>query len=194
MGTHYLEKIDDTTRRIIKDCYPEYTGKKVKISTDIPTELRSYWDGGSRNYYVIYCLADGRTLSVGSNHPMFEENNSSILLGLPTGYVIVSHSFYCGKDIGITIYANKADLVPLLSEVAELTKNELIVLTFTAGYKASYGGRSDLRFYEANRVHGISKATWQTTKDLLISKGLLAKNGSITANGRNAIADKRVNM
>lgn len=100
---------------IVKACYPEYTGRKVSIqpANRAPRELRSYWDEGSRSYYCFYNLDTREVLQVHSNHPFFEANQPSQLRELPAHIVLVSHSIFCGKDCGITLYGHLAPLLPV---------------------------------------------------------------------------------
>lgn len=184
---HHVERIDSSIARIVSACFPGYNGKKIVLSTAVPTDLRSYWDGGSRSQYVFFSLIDGKTAMVESNHPVFEAGKPYHLDKLPERLLLVRHSIFVGKDMGITIYANASDLAPMLPKNDhELTTDELIVLTFTKSYKSNY------RFDEAVRTHGITTDRWNAAKSLLIGKGLLAKNGAITPSGRNALQGKEV--
>jgi len=190
---HHVDKIDSTMQSIIAACFPDYKGKKVKISTMVPNRISSYWDGGSRTYYAFYSLVNGMTFEVESNHPIFEAGKPNHLEKLPERVLLVAHSIFCGKDMGITIYANTSDLAPMLPKNEdELTENERIVLTYTRCYKASYGGISNYRWYEAARTKNITLDTWNETKAGLIAKGLLNKAGAITPKGKNAIEGKEV--
>lgn len=192
MGTFHVDKPDSTMKGIAAACHG-YKGNKYKVSTDIPRNLNSFWDGGSKTSYAFYSLDRGDVLEVESNHPMFEANKPRELKELPKRFLLVAHSIFCGKDMGITIYANQADLAPMLpKEENDLTEDELIVLTFTQSFKSSYAGISNYRFHEAARVHKITAARWETAKAELIGKGLLNKAGAITANGRNAVQGKKV--
>jgi len=184
----YLEQITPDVEKIISRCFPSYTGKKVEILTSIPSQLRSYWDGGSKTSYVFYGLSDGKTYQVESNHPFFEAGKPCQLNGLPLGVILVSHVIFCGKDIGIRIYANNQDIAPMLPNKTEITENEKIVLAFTSGLKSSYAGISNYRFNEAHKTKGITLESWETSKTELINKGMLTKQGAITPKGRNAIA------
>lgn len=94
-------------KKVIKATFPNYRGRKVFFSTDIPNyELRSYWDGGSRDYYVFFQPATGKTWNLGSNHPFFEANKPAPLAeAMPENVCLVRHTIFCGKDCGITIYA-----------------------------------------------------------------------------------------
>jgi hypothetical protein len=187
MSTHYISKPDETIGKIVRATFPGYKGKKFKLSTDVPGRLDSYWDGGSRDYYAFYELSTGKQFSVSSNHPFFESHNPRKLDSLPNGIVLVKHSIFCGKDVGITIYVNPEQLTPLLPPKQEVSEHERIVLKYTSGLKSSYNGISNYRFYAAHRGEGISLNDWDTAKQSLIQKKLLNKAGAITAAGRNAL-------
>jgi len=190
---HHIEKPDQTVKGIIAACFPKYTGKKIKISTNVPSRLSSYWDGGSRTYYAFYHLDQHKVLNVESNHPMFEAGKPSQLEKLPNRLLLVAHSIVLGKDAGVTIYANADDLAPMLPKnEVELTKDELIVLTFTRSFKSSYAGIPNYRFHEARRVYGTLLNDWENAVVSLISKGLLDKRRAITAAGKNALQGKEV--
>ena len=186
---HYIDRPDETLKRICSVAFPEWRGKKIKLDTDIPSQLNSYWDGGSKDTYVFVELATMKTAHLSSNHPFFEKDKPRDLNMLPIGMILVKHSIFCGKDAGITIYANAGDLVPLLPAKIELTDDENAVLYFTRVYKSSYAGIADYRFHEAS-WHGITKERWETAKMSCVSKGLLNKAGAITASGKNAALDK----
>jgi len=186
MSTHWIEKPDGTIRKIIIATFPGYRGKKFKLSTSIPSRLDSYWDGGSKDYFSFYELSTGKVLDVGSNHPLFESGKPCKLESLPPGIVIVKHCFFCGKDMGITIYANTGDLTPMLPPKVDLTPHEKIVLEYTRSYKSSYGGVKNYRWHQAHDHHGILLNEWENAKAILIERKLLNKRGAITPSGRNA--------
>lgn len=187
MQVFYVEKIDPSMQSIISKCHPGYNGKKVKLSTTPPTNIRSYWNDGSRSYYTFFSLDTGEAMVVESNHPVFEAGKPYYMEKLPERVLLVEHSIFQGKDMGITIYANSTDMAPMLpSTDVEMTIDERIVLTFTKCYKSQF------RLQEANRVHHITMDRWNTAKEALISKGLLNKAGAITTNGKNAIQGNEV--
>jgi len=191
--TYQIEKLDATTKKIISICYPEYKGKKVYLSTNIPKQLNSYWDGGSKEYYVFYELSTGKTFPVNSNHPMFERNNERDLEKLPDGIIIVNKRSFQGKEIGITLYANEKDFAPMLPQPEPLTEVEEIVLASTCK-KNSYAGETDLRFKSANRQFKMHRFEWDKAQENLIKRGLLRKNKSLSPKGRNAIINTRINI
>ena len=187
---HYVSNPDDTIRKIISQTFPGYRGRSIKLSTDIPSRLDSYWDGGSRDSYCFYSLDENKSLSVHSNHPYFESGQPSVLKRLPDRIVLVKHCIFCGKDLGITIYANESDLTPMLPKAAdsELSRDEQIVLIATRSLKNSYGGRSDIRFEESRYHTRIDRERWFIASDSLKAKGYLKSNGAITPEGRNALS------
>jgi len=100
--------VNPLVKKIITATFPNYRGRKITISTDIPNyELRSYWDGGSRDYFVFYQPDTGKTWNLGSNHPFFEKDKPAPLAeAMPASVCLVRHSIFCGKDCGITIFCH----------------------------------------------------------------------------------------
>jgi hypothetical protein len=96
-------------KNIVKATHPTYKGRKISVSTSIPSQLNSWWDEGHRTYYTFYELATGRTQGTGSNHPMFEATKPRYLSSLPEGVVIVARNYH-GTGQSITIYANASDM------------------------------------------------------------------------------------
>jgi hypothetical protein len=189
MADYYIDKPDPTVRAIVQATFPGYRGKKFKLSTTPPSVLRSYWDGGSKTDYAFFCLPTQGTAPVATNHPFFNAGNPTNLPdGLPRGIVLVAHTISCGKDMGITIYANPADIAPMLPEKPALTEDECVVLTYTRSLKSSYAGVKNYRWQCAHDATGITEDRWNHAKQSLIAKALLRKNGAITPAGRNAIA------
>lgn len=188
---YWVEKPDAFIKEIIANTFGDYNGKMIQISNCIPSELRSYWDGGSKTYYSFFNLSTKEVQSVASNHPFFDRGKPFHLERLPLGFVIVSRSYFCGKDMGITIYANEEDTVKMIEAPEEVSLDEKIVLEATAHYKNSYAGEKNIRFKRAKSDTGISSEEWEAAKSLLIKKKFLNKAGAITPKGRNAIAGRK---
>lgn len=106
-----------TLKEIGKTAFPDYRGRKFRIETKyFPREVNSYWDGGTRSYYVFLNLQNGAIVPVGSNHPMFESQKpNAVPIDLPPEIVIVEHVYFCGKDLGIRVYVKK-EVLPALPE------------------------------------------------------------------------------
>ncbi len=107
---------DPRVKRVIQDCFPAYRGRKVRLSTYIPKQIDSYWDGGSRDYFCWYQPTTRKIFHVHSNHPFFEANQPRVINEetIPEDVLLVEHSIFCGKDVGITIHV-KPDQTKLLT-------------------------------------------------------------------------------
>jgi len=106
---------------------------------------------------------------------------------IPVGVVVVEHSMFCGKDMGLTFYIraeNASKLLPASND--SLSADQKIVLAATCGLK------SFARFDEAQAETGIDRERYDTAIVDLIAGGYLRKNKSITPKGRNAIGDTRL--
>jgi len=95
--------------QILKATYPNYGGRKIKV--EFSNKVYFYdtnWGGGSRNTYVAV-RSDGKSAKLNVPAPWVNivEGTS---VELPADVLIVEHSIFCGKDCGITIYANPVHL------------------------------------------------------------------------------------
>lgn len=180
----------------------KYTGNKFEVVSAESIQCASYWDGGTRSYYAVvdgdtpraidpsHLLPDSPPAPtihvVGECGGMFQPIAPTIAIGPNT--VVIRHSIFCGRDMGITFYVNPARLPQYLpASSVELSRAEKIVLVATRSYKSSYAGDSMIRYHEAFRQTGITLADWQNAQADCIAKGLLNKRGAITVSGKNAI-------
>lgn len=102
---------DESVRAIVSRCFPNYRGRKIKARiTTYPVNVHSYWEGGSRSYFVAINLRTMQTMQVPQNGTPFDKETptewSQHGVLPPTGFAIVEHSTFCGKDTGITIHVN----------------------------------------------------------------------------------------
>jgi len=90
---------------ILNATFPEYSGRKIRLEfTKTVSFYDTNWSGGTRNHYTaihnndevkeIYAPAPWLNMIEGSKAE------------LPENILVVMHSHFCGKDIGITIFAN----------------------------------------------------------------------------------------
>lgn len=171
-------------RTIAFKAFPDYKGNKVSYHVCKYVNDQSYWDGGSRTYYNYVNFNSNEQLKI------LEETKHAFHVArkieLTPGWACVTHSIFCGKDEGLSVYfhSDNADMIP---EKAILSDNEKTVLIATDRLKNSYGGRTNIRFREAHRETGISQSDWDTAKEGLIKRRLLLKNGGITSEGRHAV-------
>jgi len=176
-------------KALAHQAFPNYTGRKFKLdNSGYKVNLTSHWDGGSRDQFVVLQLGSNATKAIPQNGTMFDRVNVNDV-DVPVGFVIVEHSIFCGKDMGITFHVNPETAIAFLPEATTITDNERIVLDATARYKNSYGGETNVRFKETNRMgQKITQADWDDASNTLKNHGLLNKAGAITTAGKNAIA------
>lgn len=190
MNNIYLNGNDETAKILANAGFPNYKGRKfqvIVVEDNRTFNLTSGWDGGSREYYAIVRLSDMKAVNIsdlGFMGNQFSRHGQDFQI--PEGFVLIEHSIFCGKDMGLRFYVQKANSAKLIPAPVELTPNEELVLAATRSLKSFYMGSS------RQMKSGMALSTWNETSAILQSKGLLAKNGAITAAGRNAIGDKRV--
>ena len=179
---------NEKVKEIAKRAFPGYSGRKFKIEPlNFPIEFSSYWDGGSRNYYVLLRLDNYEILPIENtwSNPFGRVN----IPELPYGIILVEHTIFCGKDLGITIFLPKEafqNFLPVNNDILSLT--EKIILIATRSYKSSYAGVSNCRFHEARKnFPSLTIDSWEENKLRLISKGYLNRAGAITNSGRNLV-------
>jgi hypothetical protein len=189
MSTIYLSGNDETGKLIGLAGFPGYSGRKFKVEVhknDSKFEINLGTSGGTYSCFAFVKL----DTMVGINvHDMTELtpffgngfNRQSVPFAMPEGFAIVEHASFCGSDMGLTIHILEANATKLLPAPVELTELERSVLQATWNLKSSYMGRS------RQQESGIALADWNATSEILKSRKLLAKNGAITAAGKNAI-------
>lgn len=187
MRTIHLSATDAVAKQIGVVAFPSYCGRKFKaviVKVGHTFNLTSGWDGGSKDFYAIVRLIDMKAVEL-SDTKVVGNNFNTIGqdFQLPEGFVLVEQSFFCGKDTGLTIYVTEANATKLIPAPIELSKEEKAVLVATRSFKSSYAGIKNYRQQES----GLSLSVWEAASETLKAKGLLAKNGAITPEGRNAI-------
>jgi hypothetical protein len=102
-------------KQIITATFPDYKGRKIQVSTDFPRDLISYWSGGSVKRFVFYQPDAGKIFEVDTLEAPWIQHKSGRGFNedaLPESVVLVEHRFFCGHDMGITIYVKS----PLMLE------------------------------------------------------------------------------
>lgn len=96
-------------RDILKATFPEYRGRKFKVEfTEAIWFHDTNWSGGTTNTYVAVAT-DGLTARLNVPAPWFNAVEGT-KKSLPLNMLIVKHTMFCGKDLGITIYAHPSHL------------------------------------------------------------------------------------
>ena len=163
--------------RLFRQAFPAYRGQHYKIRGVTAVDLRSYWDGGSRDYFTIVCV-DGRSLPVPVQSAYDKAVAGADSFIIPDGFAVVEHSIFRGKDLGLTLLVPEQRLAHYLpAETHSLSDEQEVVLYCTATLIPS-----------ARRERsGMTRERWDTVKSELVQLGLLRANGSITPEGRNHV-------
>jgi len=94
---------------IVGQVFPNYKGRKFRIEfTKTVTFHDTNWGGGTRNYYAAV-TADGRAGNMHVPAPWVNPVEGKTV-PLPPDVLLVEHAIFCGKDLGIRIYANPCHL------------------------------------------------------------------------------------
>lgn len=100
-----LTKLDGTLKQIVQAAYPSYRGRTFYLEVqDRPLNVKSYWSGGSRDYFTFVNVATMETLSVPAQSWFDRQIPGAEAVMLPDGFVCVEHSIFCGKQVGLTIH------------------------------------------------------------------------------------------
>jgi hypothetical protein len=175
-----------------------YTGTKFRAhvceSMTIPMDA-GLWSGGTREVYSVVDLDTGNRRLPGQDAAPWDRSRKDLEVVLRPGLIVVMHSYFCGKDMGLTFYVHPENAAKLLPAPVELTVYERTVLRATLHFKSSYMGkdryemeREECRYSRnKDRVLFPTRTEWDEAKATLITRGMLNKAGAITTKGRNAL-------
>lgn len=143
-----------------------------------PMELDSNWSGGSKTFWTLVDLSDGRVLALPESGAVGQPKAPK-LDALPANTALIESGLFLGKPIAATIHMHPDNLTKLIPATVTLTDAERFVLGCIASMKSV--ARADA--YESK---GLSERDVETIKAGLLAKGLIDKRGAITVAGRNA--------
>jgi hypothetical protein len=99
-----MKTTDKTIKQLALAAFPEYRGRKFFTEVQQgPLDLRSFWDEGSRDYFTFVRLADGETCAMPPQSPYDKQIKGMGEVTIPPGFVCVRHSYYCGREGGLTV-------------------------------------------------------------------------------------------
>ncbi len=193
METIHIDKPEQKLRELFRAAFPNYSGRTFRLRVAESVKCASYWDSGSRDYFVWVRLDSGQVLGQVPAQSAFDRPIAGVdSVAIPENCGCVMHTISRGHDLGLTLIVSAANAPALLPAPAEVDQNELIVLDATRSYKSSYAGVKNYRYIEASRVTKISPADWVNAQTRCIRKGFLNKVGAITPAGRNAVGSFRL--
>ena len=108
-----FEAIKLSGKDVPKHLRGAYTGRKFSIHiTDevvIPADA-NIWSGGSREQYSAILLADGTAVGLGSTAAPWSMDRTEKTIVLVPDVAVVRHSFFCGRDTGLTFFVHHANV------------------------------------------------------------------------------------
>lgn len=106
----------DPASQLARRAFPGYRGRLFRLQVHrTPIDCRSYWDGGSREYFAFVELATGRVTPTLPAQSAFDPAiRGADAVTLPPGIACVVHSIFCGKDRGLTLVVHPDNIAPLL--------------------------------------------------------------------------------
>lgn len=93
----------DFVKKLAKAVYPDYNGRKFRIRKQETYQPENYWDSGSITYCVAIDFRGSKVMmpSQESTNPFNQAAHKAFVI--PQGVGILEHSYFCGKDMGITL-------------------------------------------------------------------------------------------
>lgn len=92
---------------IARIAFPSWGGRKCSVSEGSTVRVEcTFWDGGSRTEFVAVNLATGEVCGLPESARTPREMGGTApdnLTIVPAGFALVSHSIYCGKDVGCNV-------------------------------------------------------------------------------------------
>jgi hypothetical protein len=107
---------DKSVKMVAKVAFPDYAGRKFYFEVQKSgLDCRSFWQDGSREYFRFVRLADSAvSVEVPAQSGFDRPINGLESVIIPEGFVCVRHSFFCGRDCGLTVVVNPANVAALL--------------------------------------------------------------------------------
>lgn len=175
---------------IVQAAFPDYRHSAGKLQVEAfkgPITPTSYWAGGTRDYWSFVRLSDLKASpSLPENGSGFTPDSKDVTY-LPEGFALVCCTV--GNYRAARIYLPEANMTKLLPAPIDLTADERLVLTCTARFKSSHRREAAARKWSGYIVDATVIKRWDAAVESLKAKGLLAKNGSATTDGRNQAGD-----
>jgi hypothetical protein len=168
-------KPDAIMKQIAGVAYPDYNGRKFRVQiAQSPLDVRSYWEGGSRSYYVFVDMRDlshMRVMDVPQQSAFDKAIPNADRVTIPTGFVCVQHTIFQGHDLGLTFHVSPADAPKMLESADRPDLNDLESAFIRLWGGLTSAGRKD----ERSRQHIPQWLIDCLTSDLA-DKGLMSVN------------------
>lgn len=146
------------------------------------------WSGGTRSTWLAFNPTEHQIRTIAPpRYPGPDHTTHTI----EPGWLVVEHSIFCGKDMGLTFHIRPDMAAGLLPATEGEDPDVDAVCVATASLRNTYGKRTDIRYQEAHAVTGITRERWEAATERAIAAKLLRRNKSITPRGRNRAQEAR---
>ena len=181
-------KPDKMVLKIMRAAFPNFSGQQVEIVPHAGTiNLASYWSGGSLERYAFVRLDNLRAQLVPEQSEFLPQIPGLSEFKMVPGVVVVNHNTFQGKHITPRIYVHPDNMNQLALPAPTVELDMIQALALLATRMRISSAR-----YEAFREWtNATKAQYEAVRKQLQEKGLLAKNNSLTIDGRNIAAKWR---
>src|SRR5947209_2352229 len=103
--------------QIVRGTFPSFKGRKIRVYTSETVTLSDLnWSGGTRSQYRAVTLDGAAVGNVDRYNQVAPWANpvEGVTVPIPAGVVVVEHTIFCGKDMGLRIWTNPEDMPKLL--------------------------------------------------------------------------------
>lgn len=176
-------------KNLIQAVFPDWNKKQVTIQPVEKVSLGGmYWSGGYCNYYAVLELATMKGHVFPLDNPM--RHITEHTQEMKPGFIVIQRTFSGVREYA-TIYCHPSNMpINITGPVEDLSQDEMAVLYYTRCRKPCYAGVTNYRYYEYVREGGKMTLTqWESVKSALMQKKLLMKNGALTIDGKNRVAN-----
>ena len=105
----------EQVRKLLRESFPDYKGRKFYLEfKDRITVYNLNWSGGSKNEYAFF-RADNKKAFVPARPP-WDNPFEKQAFDLSPEVLVVEHCIFCGRDMGITVYAHPKLAARILPE------------------------------------------------------------------------------
>jgi hypothetical protein len=108
MASTPVRRSDPMVKRLLAATFPNYKGRKVSVAAwSGPLYLDLNWSGGTRDEVVLVDVTNGRIGRLVVPSPWAAGAHDPV--GTPPGSILAVHSYFMGRDVGVTFYVRPPD-------------------------------------------------------------------------------------
>ena len=109
-----LSRSNPTVKKLLAATFPDYNGRKINVvAFDKPLNLDLFWDGGTCDKVALIDLTNRRIAKLVVPSPWAKGAVDPV--DCPPNALLVVRSWFCGTDLGITVYVRPDSPSGLLS-------------------------------------------------------------------------------